>query len=236
MQAADRETLGGISLANHPGLAEKTYDVIKTEILSGGLVPGTRLSVAELASQLGISRSPIKDALNRLYAEGYVSGAPRRGYFVRSLDAEEVAELMDASIVVQLGAALVGVHSADPADVDRMRDLVSKMETLLSTPGRRIDQSSLIQLDRQLHLLIVASAKNRWLTDMYSVLNAHAFAHRSEASKTPGRRPATALLEEHKAIVSAFESRDVRDLIRALVKHLRICGSRVAARVSELEE
>lgn len=98
-----------VSLTDYPDLGEKAYQFIRDQILGGALAPGARLLVVDLAKRLGVSRTPVKDALNRLSAEGLALRIPRKGYLVLAIQAREVAELMEARLVVEMGAAERGI-------------------------------------------------------------------------------------------------------------------------------
>ncbi len=90
----DREA---ISLLNYPDLGEKTYRVIKDRILAGEFDPGSRLVVVELAQELGVSRSPVKDALNLLVGEGLVEQVPGKAFVIATADANSFSQLLDFS-------------------------------------------------------------------------------------------------------------------------------------------
>src|SRR5512136_2843678 len=85
-------------------LTERTYAVLKDRILTRRMEPGARVSVPEVASALGVSRTPVNDALKRLANEGLVEIVPRRGTFVTGLTASDVSELFDIRLLIEAHA------------------------------------------------------------------------------------------------------------------------------------
>lgn len=210
-----------ISLLGYPDLTEKTYEVLKDQIVRGHLAPGERLLVVEQAQRLGVSRTPVKDALNRLSAEGLVVRLPRKGFLVSSLDPRDVAELMDARLMVELAAAERGIGLAQPSDIDEMRRLVYEMEQLVDEQGRYLDYPGSSARDCALHLAIVSTARNRCITEIYRGLNVHTYLVRMHYSAQLGPRRTLTMLQDHRAILSAFESRDLPALRAAITCNIQ---------------
>ncbi len=209
-----------VSLADYPDLGEKTYRVLKEEILNGRLAPGSRLVIVELAERMGVSRTPVADALNRLMAERFVVGSPRKGYSVSSLDARDIVDLMDASKILQQGAVESGIGWASEADIARMRSLLREMKRLVDDEGRYVDFLAFMCLDRALHVAIVSSARNTLLIRLYDQLNSHSHLIRARlAGELTGYRPFR-VLREHEAIVEAFASGDAAAAKKSIADHL----------------
>lgn len=139
----------------------KAYDVIKDKILEGRLVPGEPLVIVELATELSISRTPVKDAINRLCSEGIVQAIPKKGYFVTRLEVRNVEELMDASLVVQLGAAERGIRAAEPGLIAQMWRLTEQMDQLIDDNGHCADYPQFVKMDRDFHLLLVGAENKK---------------------------------------------------------------------------
>src|SRR6266851_9332257 len=97
-------------LTNIPNLTELTYRSVKEQLLDGTLSEGTRLTEELLATQLGISKSPVREALNRLEAEGLICIESRRGAYVRQFSMKEIRDLYELREILE-------VHSIDAANV-----------------------------------------------------------------------------------------------------------------------
>ncbi|MGI5835528.1 MAG: GntR family transcriptional regulator [Chloroflexota bacterium] len=210
-----------ISLLRYPDLTEKTYEVIKDQIVRSQLLPGERLLVVDLAQRLGISRTPVKDALNRLAAEGLVVRVPRKGFLVSNLDCKEVAELMDARIMVELAAAERGINLVQPSEIEEMRRIITEMESLVDENGQYIDYPGCASRDCALHLLIVSTARNRRIIEIYQDLNIHTYMVRMHHATEFGFRRTLTMLKDHRAILKAFELRDLPALKDAITHNIQ---------------
>ncbi len=210
-----------VSLLGYPDLSEKTYEVVKDQIIRGQLPPSSRLLVVEQAQRLGVSRTPVKDALNRLSAEGLVVRIPRKGYLVSPLDRQDVAEWMDARLMMELGAAERALERVTPPDIDRMRQLLTEMERFVDDRGAYLDYAEYLRRDCDLHLLLVSIAGNRRFTEIYKGLNVQNYIIRMYYSAQLQRRRVRTALEEHRDIVAAVESRDLPALRSAITRNIQ---------------
>ncbi|GEM_PF-1019515 len=210
-----------ISLLGYPDLTEKTYLVLRDQIVTGQLHPGLKLLVVEQAQRLGVSRTPVKDALNRLSAEGLVARLPRKGYLVSPLDFDDVADLMDARLMVELATAERAIERAQPSDLAEMCRLVSEMEGLIDEHGAYLDYPQCSTLDCDLHLLIVSMAGNRRLTEIYRGLNVHNYMARMHHASELMQHHVVHMLKDHRTILEAFESRDLAALKAAIAINIR---------------
>jgi DNA-binding GntR family transcriptional regulator len=126
-------------------------------IMGGDLSPGTRLGEVELAERLGVSRTPVREALSRLAAEGLVELVPNRGARVATWTVAELEGVFDlrASLEPQLTA--YAVPNATPADVDELDALATRMHEV-GSPGPHQDLDALVPLNRAFHDRLVALA------------------------------------------------------------------------------
>ncbi|MCL4465852.1 MAG: GntR family transcriptional regulator [Chloroflexi bacterium] len=210
-----------VSLTDHPDLSYRTYEVIREAIVKGELAPGLRLTVVDLAGRLGVSRSPVKDALNRLSGEGLVEDVPRKGYFVCYLSAHDLTEVLEAGLLVECAALDKGLTSLDAVSLERLRGLVVGMEQLVDPEGRYLDYSAFMRLDAEFHAQVVGISGNRRLADIYLSLRVHSYAARMHFLAELGHRRALPTLGEHRAIMAALGARDVAGAKVALSEHVR---------------
>ena len=216
-------------LVNYPDLGEKVYEVIRNRIVTCELPPGSSLPVVELARQLGVSLTPVRDALNRLAAEGLVDDVARRGYFVARLDPEEIVDLLEARRMIELAAAEQGIDLLQPAQLAEMRRLVDEMERLVDGQGRYLDYAEFSKRDSQFHLLVVSSAGCRRLVQIYRGLSVHVHIYRTNLAAQMGQPLGLTDTREHRAIMEGFESRDLFALKAAITQHVRQVSSALAA-------
>lgn len=208
-------------LGNYPDLGEKVYEAVRDQIVTCELAPGSSLPVVDLARQFGVSLTPVRDALNRLAAEGLVEDVARKGYFVARLDPEEIADLLDARRLIELAAVEEGIDRVEPDQLAEMRRLFIEMRQLFDHEGNCLDYAEFSKRDSLFHQLVVSTAGNRRLLHIYRGLSVHLHIFRTNLAAQGGYRRSLASVREHEAILVAFEARDLPALKAALSDHVR---------------
>jgi len=209
------------SLVNYPDLGEKVYEVLRDQIVTCQLAPGSPLPVGELSRQLGVSLTPVRDALNRLVAEGLVEDVARKGYFVAALDPAEIADLLGARRLIELAAVEEGIHLVEPEQLAEMARLVDGMESMVDEQGHYRDYADFSRKDSQFHQLVVASAGNRHLVQVYRRLSVHLHIYRTNLAAHTGPRLGLTDVREHRAILEGFRNRDLAALKSAIAMHVQ---------------
>lgn len=200
-------------------LTDRVYGLVKDRILSHALGAGQKVDIDHLAAELGISRTPVKDALNRLASEGLVNVLPRRGTFIASFDLQDLLELLDVRRALESHAVRAGATRASGAQVQEMRVLLDRFEKDLPGDSEvHAGYDEFVDLDRRFHLLLVATAANRKLLEFCESLHldiqvARAYYRRRELE-------VERVHSEHRVILEAFESRDPEAAARAVQYHL----------------
>lgn len=207
-------------------LTDQVYRVLKQGIHRQVFKPGQRLDLAELEQQLGVSRTPVKDAINRLEVEGFIQVVPRRGTFVAAFSLEEIREYLEIRKLIETYAAERFCANVSPEDRARIVGILNEMETLYDPVSDKFtDYDAFLERDRQFHLLVVAQAGNRRLVEIYDNLKVHtqiALANRAEAY----RRAATTT-EEHRRIKQAIQAGDGAMLRQVVAEHLQAVEEQV---------
>ena len=117
-------------------LKERTYGAVKRMILAGTLRPGEKLAERELSRRLKVSRTPLREALSRLVQEGLVENRPRRGHYVRAIDAKSVADLYDLREVLEKHAVRLAARRLTDADIAELEDCGGPCGDTSVTPSR----------------------------------------------------------------------------------------------------
>jgi DNA-binding GntR family transcriptional regulator len=206
-------------------LREEVYVRLRKRILSHEYAPGFRFDLLALEKELGISRTPLKEALHRLEVEGLVDIRPRRGTFVISIDAQSVAEDFDVRRALELYAAEAAVREATDQDLQQLNALAEEMRRLLENNDYQSVVDKYIHLDHQFHNLLVGLARNKRLIEIYEQIDVHVRIARVKQKFT--RSDSKHTESEHDAILEALERLDGRALVKALSDHIELSKARM---------
>jgi len=205
-------TVDSISEPPSLSLAERAYDEIRRMIIRLDLAPGDVVREADLQTRLDMSRTPIREALQRLARDHFVSVIPRRGMFVSAIDVDELSMLYETRAIMEPYAARLATKRGTAADWAEMAEVLA--ETRL--PGKV--PAELIQLDRQCHEIIWRASGNRFLTDTLDAL--YAQSDRLWHMYLSDVHDMGHAVDEHAQIHDALQSGDadrVADLVEAHV-------------------
>ena len=187
------------------------YRDLMNEIRSGHLNAGDRLRETELADRLGVSRTPVREAIRQLEAEGLVTHMPRQGACIRSLDYTEVMELYEMRVVMEGTAARLAARSASEVEIE-------ELFALNGQGADAADPMEAFRLNRRLHAAILDAAKNRFLTRSMISLS-KTLMILGPTSLTEADRTQKAI-EEHFGILEAIRQRDGRLAEAAMRAHI----------------
>ncbi|MHB1134430.1 MAG: GntR family transcriptional regulator [Chloroflexota bacterium] len=197
-------------------LSQHVYDVVLAAILDGRFVPGQRLGYDALAAQLQVSPTPVRDAIYRLEAEGFVEPEGRRGFRVTVLSADDLAHLFDLRLMCELHAverALAHLTPEALAQIEALAQATVSPDPAEGTAARL----AFVRKDREFHVAIVALAGNPRLVEMFVRLNTHTQVLRL-STNSAGRMRATNG-PEHVAIAAALATGDAAAVQRAMRLH-----------------
>jgi DNA-binding GntR family transcriptional regulator len=192
---------------------EQAYQKLQQAIQSGALKPGTRLRENELAEWLGSSRTPIREALNRLQTEGLIVQEPRRGMIIAELDHNAIAELYVMREVLEGTAARLAARHASDVEVAMLREIAERDKATENDPIK------LAKNNRLFHETLYRTAHNRYLLKTLSLLRESMALLGQTTLALPGRSDAA--FEEHDAIVAAIERHDAFGAEEACRTHIR---------------
>lgn len=180
-------------------LGQEAYARMRDQIRDGSLAPGIRLTETDLAARLGVSRTPIRQAIARLEAEGLVTHEPRRGLTVTRPDHQQVVELYVMREVLEGAAARLAAQHASETEIAAMTELVAK------EPQYFTDARALAETNQRLHGLLYLAAHNRYL--LRSLEQLAATMALLPSLLTQGGRAEQAH-DEHRTILKALRRRD----------------------------
>jgi DNA-binding GntR family transcriptional regulator len=211
----------GLSIASAPTLPEIVYRELRDAILNGTFTPGQMLRQDDVANRLGVSRSPLREALPRLEAEGIVVLHPRRGYAVAALDPKEIAEVFNLRSLLEAELARRSLLRRTEADIARTYIVFTEMAGL-ATQDNDAALSQWFELNMKFHDALLAPADcphhMRALRHSRNLIEAYI---RTETRLTGDLRQAQ---QEHSQLAQAFVVGDVDhflELTREHSKHTR---------------
>lgn len=176
------------------------YARLLDELRTGALSPGARLVESELAKRLDVSRTPVREAIRRLEADGLVSHLPRVGASVRALDHSEVMELYEMRLVLEGTAARLAARSATDIEFDEL-DAINDAMTRADGDG-----AALFTLNQQFHRILIDAARNRFLVRSVNAVHTTLLIL---GPSTLGRSDrAAGAVAEHRKITAALRARD----------------------------
>ncbi|MGX6448599.1 GntR family transcriptional regulator [Patulibacter sp. S7RM1-6] len=195
-------------------LTDKVEAALRDQIVRGQRAPGERLNEVELAGELGVSRGPVREAMQRLVRDGLVRVESHRGAFVRALDAGEVRHLFEVRGSLECRAAALAAERAGTDEIVALR-------AFLGTSQRAVTQGSEPHYPERLdlHELIVRCGRNAALERYLGLVNQELKLVRARSGFQVVRAPKA--LEEHERIVEAIAARDPDAAAAAMQVHMR---------------
>ena len=195
--------------------ADAAYSALRQSILQGDLAPGERLRSDALANDLKVSRTPVREALRKLEAEGLVQRSGS-GLIVREVSEHDLTELFYVREALEGMAARLAAENATPGEIGEIRELLDDMETL----GQRGDLVALRPLTAEYHRLVGRAAHNgRLLQSLENLLGHVRQMQTSTLLNIKGR--AAEALKEHRDLLQAIEARDSERAEKVAREHRR---------------
>jgi DNA-binding GntR family transcriptional regulator len=212
-----------------PSLADLAYKQVREAILGGTLAPGQPIGQEEIASQIGTSRVPLREALQRLEAEGLVVLRPRRGYVVTSLDPEDIIDIFDIRMLLEERAGYLATLRATPADVAAVRELLDAMEGM--TIGNAAEAALFAERNRAFHeRLFIVSGRGQ-LCRLMTMLRTNVERYIRIGAQIAGDLGRTR--DDHHRIFEAFRKGDAEKVGRLCREHCKATCDRLLGKLRE---
>jgi DNA-binding GntR family transcriptional regulator len=207
------------------GLTNQAYEALKEQILDQTITPGARINIDQLAAELGVSSSPIREALARLLSERLVSFAPYIGYSAAPIhDDAWFHDMMDFRIMLEGRAALIGAPRRAGEAVGALTQAFAEMSSSgLGQHYRKYGRFN--SADAKFHRAVVASAGNKVMDQVYRDMQPH--GHYARLYLNRGVEEEADVASEHAAILDGFIAGDGEAAQAAVVAHLEAAGSRL---------
>ncbi|HHV34788.1 MAG TPA: GntR family transcriptional regulator [Syntrophomonadaceae bacterium] len=192
-----------VKLDTYKPLREVVFDALREAIIDGVLRPGERLMESQLAGELGVSRTPVREAIRKLELEGFVVMIPRKGAYVAGISVKDIADVFEVRAALE---ALATVLAAERITEEELEEL----ERILVRKAEIIEQQEIklfIESDKKFHEILYRASRNQRLIQILTNLQDEVHRFRSVSLTSPGRMPEA--LDEHRKVVEALGDRDI---------------------------
>ncbi|WP_077963009.1 GntR family transcriptional regulator [Ensifer adhaerens] len=223
--SVERRPDGGPGPIRRTALHDTLVSHLRDMIIEGDLSPGTRLHEGQLGEQLGVSRTPLREAIKYLASEGLVELVPSRGAVVKRFSAKDVHDMLTVLQTLEELAGKLACEAASDAGIAEVRALHDEMVGRYKAG----DRLQYYKLNQQIHSAIVQLAANVALVDMHAVLQTRLKRIRFIGHEGPEKWAAA--VSEHEEMIVALEARDKARLSEVLGRHLMNAWERVRAAV-----
>lgn len=201
------------------GLKEYVYQELKNKLISNQFKPGERIWEEHLAEELGVSRTPVREAINQLVAEGFIENRPRKGIFAAEITKDELKKMLDVRIALE---SLAIRECCKNITETEMKELDSIYNTFAEALEKK-DYSKASQWDSEIHRFIAKVADNKKLTAYVNDIQ-DVFAYTRGYNIKWTKEKADRSIKEHKKIVEAIKDRNEQiaiDIVRKDIDSMR---------------
>ncbi|WP_301107530.1 GntR family transcriptional regulator [Sporosarcina sp.] len=201
-------------------LVDIAYHQIKQDFSVRVVNPGEKIIIKDMVDRYGISETPIKQALNRLIAEGLVEYIPRRGMRFKDANWEDIEEMLDVRLMLEtfFAARVIDAVSIDNKIIEDMRENIKQQYEAIEKIETLDDFFEVYKIDHDFHLTYMKGMGNKKILQIYESIGSHSFS-----SFLYGKKPKEKLIsgvKEHEDICNALEKRDYADLATAIKVHI----------------
>jgi DNA-binding GntR family transcriptional regulator len=206
--------LGGMRVARRKSLREEVYDSLKKSILHGKLKGGQRLIEEQLAHQIGISRTPVREAFHKLERDELVSRLPKGGFAVREFTKEDVEEIFGIRSALESYAAYLATLHISSEKISDLENKIEETEKALKSG----EDDKVIQLYTEFHDLLYKSCKSKKLIEMINNFRDYFYRYRSPLLHA--EKGFLDSIEGHRGMLEAMKKKNPRLVERLVRKHL----------------
>lgn len=213
------------SIQRNQPLKEQAYQALRKAILSGELTPGQRLVEAHLARTLEISRTPIREAIQRLQQEALVTTNSDNGLQISTFSAEDAMQLYECRLALEQVSVTAACHNAKTAQLQKLHRIVQQAEKLVDTKSSPLLNFQLLDLDYQFHRLLAEISGNLWLRSMLEQVFDKMMLLRIQTIQQ--NQNVLEIRTEHYRVYEAVAQRDPKAAAEAIQSHLMAAQARV---------
>ena len=203
-----------LQMDSYQPLRNVVYETLRSAILTGELKPGERLMELQLADKLGVSRTPIREAIRMLEHEGLAKTIPRKGAEVAKMTEKDMEDVIQIRLALEELAGSLACEKITDEAIAELKEAMEHFENILENA----DVVEIAKADENFHDIIIRAAQNPKLLDIMSNLREQIYRYRAEYLKQKESYPK--LIREHREMFEALDQRNASDLVRFLQDHL----------------
>ena len=208
------DSLTKLNLDDYKPLRDVVFENLRSAILEGKLKSGQRLMEVQLAEQLGVSRTPVREAIRKLELEGLVVMLPRKGAYVANISVKDLMDVLEIRACLEgLGASLAA-ERRDDEDIKKLESIEKEFEDAVRTQNIEI----LLKKDVEFHECIFEAANNKKLEKMINSIWEQ--VQRFRTTYVSDYNASLSLLDEHQAILKAIKEANVADAKKFAIEHI----------------
>jgi DNA-binding GntR family transcriptional regulator len=223
----ENTSFGGIQVSKRKSLREEVYDSLRRSILHGKLKAGQRLIEEQLAHQIGISRTPVREAFHKLEKDDLVIRLPKGGFAVREFTKADVEEIFGIRCALESYAAYLATLHITP---DKISALEKKMEELQKALEGG-DTNKVVQLNTEFHNLLYKACKSKKLADMINNYSDYFYRYRAAFPINEDNFKYT--VDDHRSMLEAMKKKNPRVVEKLVRTHLEKTKELVLQAVDE---
>lgn len=208
-------------------LRDLVFTTLRQAILKGELSPGERLMEIQLAEKLGVSRTPIREAIRKLAKEGLVIMVPRKGAEVAGISEKMLKDVLEVRMTLEKLALRLALSHAGAREIERLEEAEEAFKTAVE--GKQL--IDMAEADERFHFIIYEAADNDKLRELLNSLKENMYRYRLEYLKDENYRKS--LMQEHNAIIEAFKRKDLEAGLLVTEKHIDNQEKAVISRVRQ---
>ena len=208
--------LAKINLDNYKPLRDVVFENLRTAILDGNLKAGQRLMEVQLAEQLGVSRTPIREAIRKLELEGLVVMLPRKGAYVANMSFKDLIDVLEVRASLEGLAASLAAERRNDEDIIDLEKLAKEFETCV----RETNIEGVLKTDIDFHEKIFMMANNKKLYQLITSLWEQ--VHRFRVTYVSDYDASLSLVEEHNKILQAIKDGDSELAKKYATEHIEL--------------
>jgi len=209
-----KTALGGLRVSKKKSLREEVYGSLKKSILNGKLKAGQRLIEEQLANQVGMSRTPVREAFHKLERDDLVFRLPKGGFAIREFTKEDVEEIFGIRSALESYAAYLATLNIAPDKLSILEKKIDELERVLDSG----DDEKIVQLHTDFHEILYKTSKSKKLIGMID--NFHEYFYGYRLALLPTSAGFKTSIAEHRTILEAMKKKNPRLVERLVRNHL----------------